>query len=99
MNKCDSYRLQPEQHYFVDKYGAPILRKRSGKSGRREEFFNNKNVFEEIEGMIGEYWGQTQRIIPILKTRKKLVRRNCAVKFWDLLTRQENKSYFTLESS
>lgn len=24
MNKCDSYHLQPEQHYFVEKYGAPI---------------------------------------------------------------------------
>ena len=24
MSKCDSYYLQPEQHYFVDKYGAPV---------------------------------------------------------------------------
>ena len=24
MNKCDSYHLEPEQHYFVDEYGAPI---------------------------------------------------------------------------
>ena len=24
MSKCDSYHLEPEQHYFVDEYGAPI---------------------------------------------------------------------------
>ena len=24
MSKCDCYRLEPERHYFVDKYGAPI---------------------------------------------------------------------------
>lgn len=24
MSKCDSYYLQPEQHYFVDKYGASV---------------------------------------------------------------------------
>ena len=24
MSKCDCYRLEPEQHYFVDKYGTPI---------------------------------------------------------------------------
>ena len=24
MNKCDSYHLEPERHYFVDEYGAPI---------------------------------------------------------------------------
>ena len=24
MSKCDSYHLEPEQHYFVDEYGGPI---------------------------------------------------------------------------
>lgn len=24
MSKCDSYHLEPERHYFVDEYGAPI---------------------------------------------------------------------------
>ena len=24
MSKCDCYRLEPERHYFVDKYDAPI---------------------------------------------------------------------------
>lgn len=74
-------------------------RVRAEATEEKKNLSTSKNVLEEIEDLIGEYWGQTQRIIPILKTKRKLAQRGCAVKFWDLLTWQENKSYFTLESS
>ncbi len=86
MSRCDSYRLEPERHYFVDKYGAPIYEdinvphcwgtkekdvcdcegdrsKCSFYKSVREKAAvekNNsdiKNVFNEIESLIGEYWG------------------------------------------
>lgn len=86
MKKCDSYRLELEQHHFVDENGVPVYEninvprcwgtkekdvcdcdgdrsKCSFYKSVREKAAvekNNsdiKNVFNEIENLIGEYWG------------------------------------------
>lgn len=86
MSKCDSYYLQPERHYFVDKYGTPLYenidvprclgtkerdacdcdgdRSRCSfyesvreKAAVKKSNSDIKNVFDEIENMIGKYWG------------------------------------------
>ena len=86
MSKCDSYYLQPEQHYFVDKYGAPVYENinvprcwgtkekdvcdcdgdRSKcsfyksvreKAAAKKSNSDIKDVFDEIENLIGKYWG------------------------------------------
>ena len=87
MSKCDSYYLQPEQHYFVDKYGAPVYENinvprcwgtkekdvcdcdgdrskcsfyksvREKASEKEKNLSTTKNVLEEVEDLIGEYWG------------------------------------------
>ena len=86
MSKCDSYHLEPEQHYFVDEYGGPIYENinvprcwgtkekdvcNCGGDRRKCSFYEtvrekaveeknlstSKNVLEEIEDLIGEYWG------------------------------------------
>ena len=86
MNKCDSYHLEPERHYFVDEYGASIYeninvprcwgtkekdvcncggdkskcnfyRRVREKAFEEKNLSTTKNVLEEIEDLIGEYWG------------------------------------------
>jgi hypothetical protein len=87
MSKCDSYHLEPEQHYFVDEYGATIYeninvprcwgtkekdvcdcrgdkskcnfyeRVRAEATEEKKSLSITKNVLEEIEGLIGDYWG------------------------------------------
>ena len=86
MSKCDSYHLEPEQHYFVDEYGATIYENinvprcwgtkekdvcNCGGDRRKCSFYETvrekadeeknlsttKNILEEIEDLIGEYWG------------------------------------------
>ena len=86
MSKCDSYHLEPERHYFVDEYGAPIYentnvprcwgtkekdvcncggdkskcnfyRRVLEKAVEEKNLSTSKNVLEEIEDLIGEYWG------------------------------------------
>lgn len=96
MSKCDSYHLEPEQHYFVDEYGATIYENinvprcwgtkekdvcNCGGDRRKCSFYEtvrekaveeknlstSKNVLEEIEDLIGEYWGTD----PIYYTNSK----------------------------
>ena len=87
MSKCDCCRLEPERHYFVDKYGAPIYENinvprcwgtkekdicdsdgdrykcsfyesvRAEAAEEEKSLSTTKNVLEEIEGLIGDYWG------------------------------------------
>ena len=86
MSKCDSYHLEPERHYFVDEYGAPIYeninvprcwgtkekdvcncggdkskcnsyRRVRSETSEEKSFATTKNVLEEIEDLIGFYWG------------------------------------------
>lgn len=86
MSKCDSYRLESEQHHFVDENGVPVYEninvprcwgtkekdacdcdgdrskcsfyksvreKAAAKKGNSDI----KDVFNEIENLIGKYWG------------------------------------------
>ena len=86
MNKCDSYRLELEQHHFVDENGVPVyeninvprcwgtkekdvcdcdgdrskcsfyksVREKAAAKKRNSDI---KDVFDEIENLIGKCWG------------------------------------------